>query len=202
MSRAAYESGASALYKDEDIQAMIDKLDKHHSHSLFSDIVELGVNVGLRIADLLSIEMEDERLDLDRGLFTLTESKTGKEQITTFPQHALKSIIERRKALYPNHRYLFQSPSNRAKKECQPVSVRSVNRALQEASKSLGLEGSYSSHSLRKGMATRLHLEGVEIEMISKILNHSSVSTTLIYLDIGMNAMLDTRRKVAFSRAA
>jgi site-specific recombinase XerD len=199
--KPAYESGASALYKEEDINNMITKLDAHHGHSLFGDIVELGVNVGLRISDLLSIKMDDERLDVTKGLFYLVEQKTGKQQVTTFPPELMVSMIIKRKSLHPDHTFLFQSPSNRARAISSPVSIRSVNRAMEQAAKSLKLDGKYSSHALRKGFATALLEKGVPIETISKLLNHSSITTTQKYLDVGYNKMLEVRRMASFVRA-
>ena len=199
--KPSYETGASALYKADDINNMITKLEVHHGHSLFGDIVELGVNVGLRISDLLSIKMDDERLDVSRGLFYLTEIKTGKKQVATFPPELMVSMINKRKALHPEHEYLFQSPSNRAKAIRSPVSIRSVNRALEQAAKSLKLDGKFSSHALRKGFATALLEKGVPIETISKLLNHSSITTTQKYLDVGYSKMLEVRRMASFVRA-
>jgi len=200
--KAAYETGASALYKDDDIQALIEKLEMQNKGTLFADIVELGVNAGLRISDLLSLRMYDERIDLKKGLLSLIEQKTGKKQVVAFEPTTLRRIVTKRSTAYPEHDYLFQSSSNRAAAKRQPISVRSVNRAITEAAKSLKLDGQFSSHSLRKGFATRLLEQGVGIEIISQLLNHSSITTTQKYLQLGAKRMIDARRMVAFSRAA
>lgn len=41
-----------------------------------------------------------------------------------------------------------------------------------------------SAHSFRKAGAKYLHSKGIDIEVISQILNHYSVSTTRVYLDV------------------
>ena len=78
-------------------------LDRHYGQQM-ADIWNVGLNLALRITDLLSIRFSD--IQDDRLL--LKEGKTGKLANIKLNQKTIE-IIHRIKTEHPTHLYLFQS---------------------------------------------------------------------------------------------
>ncbi len=157
----------------------------NQSGQIYADVWKIGVNLSLRIGDLLALKFSD--IDLDNRLIHLTESKTGKQKVIRLNPTAV-SVIERRKKAYPNHIWLFQVHSNRAKNK--PISRVSVSRKIKDAGDRVGL--SVNTHSMRKSRGKAMFDAGVPIEKIAKVLNHSDTGVTLRYLGITQEDVLRT----------
>ena len=153
--------------------------------SIYADVWKVGVNLSLRISDLLEIKYSDLNLT-DRSL-KLTESKTGKQKFIRLNATAI-SIIEKRRLAYPSDTWLFQVRSNRA--AFKPVSRVSVSRVFKEVGELLGLI--INTHSMRKSRGMAMYNDGVPIEKIAKVLNHTSITSTLRYLGITKEEVLQT----------
>jgi len=83
---------------------------------------------------------------------------------------------------------LFQVHSNRAKNK--PISRISVSRVFKDAGDILNL--TINTHSMRKSRGKAMFDDGVPIEKISMVLNHSNTTSTLRYLGISREAVLQT----------
>ena len=152
---------------------------------IYGDIWKVGVNLSLRISDLLSLKYTDFNLQ-DRTL-NLVESKTRKAKAIRLNQIAV-DIIARRKREQPSDVWLFQVHSNRAKNK--PISRISVSRIFKEAGDILNLN--INTHSMRKSRGMAMFNDGVPVEKIAHVLNHSNTSSTLRYLGITRAAILQT----------
>jgi integrase len=138
------------------------------------DIWVFGINTALRISDLLNIRFDD----IEGDTLPLREAKTGKQRTIKLNEKALK-IVERRRSL--GDEYLFQANSRNVK-TAKPVSRQYAARALKDVGDHLGLN--LSTHSMRKTRGYHLHKAGTSIELICKMLNHSSPAVTLRYIGI------------------
>jgi integrase len=152
---------------------------------LYADIWKIGVNLSLRISDLLSLKYADLHIN-DRSL-TLIEQKTGKSKSIRLNSAAL-AVIERRRRDHQSDTYLFQVKCNRARDK--PISRVSVSRVFKEVGDMLGL--TINTHSMRKSRGMAMYADGVPIEKIAKVLNHSNTTSTLRYLGITKAEILDT----------
>jgi integrase len=65
-----------------------------------------------------------------------------------------------------------------------------VSRVFKEAGDILGL--TINTHSMRKSRGMAMYSDGVPIEKIAKVLNHSNTSSTLRYLGITQEQVLQT----------
>jgi integrase len=144
---------------------------------IYADIWKIGINTALRITDLLSIKFDN--LDLANQELRLIERKTGKKRIIRLNRLVI-DIIKKRRANHPFHQYLFEVDCNRAKGK--PISRETVSRAFKEASNLIGLQ--LNTHSMRKSRGKAMFDAGVPVEMITKVLNHSTTSVTLRYIGI------------------
>jgi len=152
---------------------------------IYSDIWKVGLNLGLRITDLLSLKYSD--LDLENRSLKLKEQKTDKSKEIRLNNTVIE-IVERRRNEYPDDLWLFQVHSNRMKNS--PISRFSVSKKFQEIGEIVGIQ--LGTHSMRKSRGCAMYSDGVSIEMISKVLNHSSPSVTMRYLGITKDEVLET----------
>lgn len=132
-------------------------------------ILLLQLNTGLRIGDVLALR----KSNLAGGILNIKEQKTKKIQnrrINTEIYEIINSYCCR-KSILKNDK-LFK------------VKVRWVQRYLQKISFILGIDG-VSTHSFRKTYAHIQYMNSnCNIELVRKLLNHSSISVTQRYLGI------------------
>ena len=152
-----------------------DTLRSYSSSDLYVDIWIFGLNTALRISDLLNIKHSD----IDGSSISLKEGKTGKLREITLNKSAME-VISRRYKANPTDTYLFQVHSNRA--SGKPVSRESVARMFKDVGDKLKIK--LGTHSMRKTRGYAMYKGGARIELIAKVLNHSSTASTLRYIGI------------------
>lgn len=149
--------------------------------SLYADVWKVGVNLALRISDLLSLSMEDV-VDAEgtvKEVLSLAEGKTGKVRNIKINKGAA-TVIARRRKDNPDHNHLFQAVSNRSKGKA--VSRQKVAERFSEVGSRMSIH--LGTHSMRKTRGYHMFESGVPIERIQKMLCHSSAATTLVYIGI------------------
>ncbi len=173
--------------RSKDQISAVESVLRHKFGEIYSDIWKIGLNLSLRISDLLSLTYD--QIDLKTRVCATTEAKTGKKRVIRLNGTAIR-LIEKRKREFPADKYLFQVRSNRTKGLIQPISRISVSRAFKSTGDSLGLR--INTHSMRKSRGFAMFSDGVPIEKISKVLNHSSPAVTMAYLGITHEEVLRT----------
>ena len=152
---------------------------------VYYDIWKVGVNLALRISDLLTITMADVKaLDSAAPVLHLVEGKTGKKRKIVVNNAAVK-IMLRRLAEHPKHKYLFQSEAvNISRRAQQPINRRSVCRVFEKSGQKIAPKVSIGTHSMRKTRGYAMYDAGRSIESICKVLNHSTPAVTMRYIGI------------------
>ncbi|MCG6202509.1 tyrosine-type recombinase/integrase [Psychromonas antarctica] len=169
-----------AVKSIEEINTISVLLSKHHSQQM-SDIWNLGINMALRISDLLSIKFSG--IDLNKNRVTLTEAKTKKVAVIDLNVKA-QQIINKIRVENPEAIYLFQSTSsrNRTNKAPKPLTRQAVGQAFKEVGETLDI--SLSTHSMRKTRGYHIYKNTNDIAKVMDMLRHSSVAVTLRYIGI------------------
>ena len=152
----------------------------------------LGIHSGLRISDLLSLKARDV-LSGDRLI--VKEIKTGKTK--SFPMTTSVRKEVRKYAAQCRSIYLFPSRKGRGAITRQQAYL-ILNRAAQQA----GIEEPIGTHTLRKTFAYWAYKQGASLELIQKILNHSSSAITLRYLGITQEEIDEVYLTLTFSLAS
>jgi len=165
-----------AVRNKKDIQRVTDLLQR--KSVLLGDVWQIGLQLALRISDLLSLKYDD----LDGSYITIAEGKTGKTRTIKLNRKALE-LIRRRKRANPEHTYIFQATGNRvASMEDRPVTRGYVSRWFKTVGDKLGLK--INTHSMRKTLGHAMHKAGEAIERISRLFNHSSPAITMHYIGL------------------
>lgn len=152
-------------------------LEKHHGVQ-YAQLWELGINVALRISDLLNIQfsnIQGERLHL-------VESKTDKVANISMNSKALE-IVNTIKSNHPTHHYLFQSFNSRnLSGRIKPLSRQTVSAAFSNVGNIVGVR--LNTHSMRKTRGYHLYQQTKDITRVSAMLRHSSTAVTMRYIGI------------------
>lgn len=173
-----------AVKTTAEVQQIAHKLTLNaRGNTLYSDLWSFGLQVALRISDLLTITYDDAL----QGRVVIKESKTGKVRSIKLNEKAA-AIVQKRREANPSHRFLFEVSSNRAKDK--PVSRVAVATAFKAVGDELGI--SLGTHSMRKTRGWLMHSSGVSIEKICKVLNHSSPAVTMAYIGLTQAEIDDT----------
>lgn len=151
-------------------------------------IFVVGINIGLRAGDLLSLKISDVT---DRKIIfdevTIKEQKTDKKKTFTLnksAKEAIKLYLDTLSNIDLND-YLFKS------RKGEYLGVRPLHHIIKSTLKELGIKGNYGTHSLRKTMAFHRYQNNVPLETLQKILNHSSSAITLRYIGITKEVIID-----------
>lgn len=142
-------------------------------------LVVLGINVGLRISDLLRLTFED----IENGILYVQEKKTDKRRTIKINDNVLTAFEVFKKRSKRSNGLLFLSNSKKVKK---PFSVQYVNRSIKKyfAKPNLNI----STHTLRKTFGRRVwdnnNQSDKALVYLSEIFEHSSISITRRYLGI------------------
>lgn len=186
----SYIVGEVDAVKTREGIAQVELLLRKHFGVIYGDIWKLGINVALRISDLLDMKFDD--IDLINGVYRLREGKTKKSR-TVELNHMAIEIIQRRRQAQPTDIYLFQTHSNRtASLPPKPLSRVTVAKRFKEVGEMPTVAVKLGTHSMRKTRGWALHSDGVPIEKIAKLLNHNSTSTTMTYLGITHEDVMKT----------
>ena len=133
-------------------------------------ILLFQINTGLRIGDILSLK----RKDISTGRIDIIEKKTKKALSRPYPENTynfINKFCEENRVKYND--LVFGG-----------INIRTVQKNLKTASLKLGLRD-ISTHSFRKTFATLKYKESNNnIELIRRLLNHSSTTVTQRYLGI------------------
>jgi integrase len=165
-----------AVKTQAEVQQITHKLTLNaRGNTLYADLWNFGLQVALRITDLLTITYEEAL----SGRVVLKEGKTGKTRSIELNSKA-QEIVKARRAAHPHHTYLFEVESNRA--SGKPVSRVAVAVAFKAVGDELGI--SLGTHSMRKTRGWLMHTAGVSIEKICRVLNHSSPAITMAYIGL------------------
>jgi integrase len=165
--------------KDLDTVRLISHLLERRYSKQMRFVWEIGINLALRVSDLLSIKFTD----FADGRLIIKEGKTGKRaEIKVNPKTQM--LINDIQLQHPHHVYLFQSYRNQRSINgpVRPLTRRSVSKAFELVSEELNIH--INSHSMRKTRGYHLYKKTNDIARVMIMLRHSSESTTLRYIGI------------------
>lgn len=148
-------------------------------------ILTLFLNCGMRLAELITIDLGDYRDHTIRIV-----GKGSKERLVYLNsacQDALAHYLPARAAL-PN--LVDRSAMFVSKRTGKRLTARRVQQIVERCLQSAGLSGrGYSPHKLRHTAATLMYQGGVDMLALKEILGHENVSTTQIYTHINQKQL-------------
>ncbi|MGF1669065.1 MAG: tyrosine recombinase XerC [Balneolaceae bacterium] len=176
------EKKLPSTVNSEDIRRMIENID--HStprNTQIRTILELFYSTGMRLSELVNLNIHDVQFDLKQVIVT---GKGNKQRIIPLGKEAISSLKRHLSVRYK----LFGSRTDDDARKALFLAAsghRIYPRAVQSiVKKQLMLESEVtqkSPHVLRHSFATHMLDAGADIRIIKEFLGHSNLSATQIY---------------------
>jgi integrase/recombinase XerD len=133
-------------------------------------------STGIRLGELCKIRLKD--IDKERKVLRVVCGK-GKKDRQTILSEKLLTLLRTYYKIYKPEEFLFNGYVKGI-----PVADRTVQHIFRKAALKAKVKKDSTVHTLRHSFATHLLENGVDIFTISKLLGHTSIKTTTIYLHL------------------
>jgi len=161
-----------------------------HLPTLQSKVFYLTLySLGLRLKEAITLAPGD--IDKDRMVVHIRKGKGFKDRILPLPGITLRGL----RAYYKTHKnpeWIFpalgQNMGKNAGTATQPVSSNGVQGALRRTVKKLGIKKRVHPHVFRHSYATHLVEANVPILHLQKLLGHTDIKSTMVYLHVTTRA--------------
>lgn len=161
----------------EESQKLLQSIDGEFYERDFC-IITLFLNCGLRLSELVSINLSDLRSDNTIKI----RGKGNKERIIYLNNsclNALKDYLEHRN----NIDNIIDKEALFVSRKRVRLTQRGVQYIVEKNLKKAGLNN-FSTHKLRHTAATLMYQNGTDVRTLQQLLGHSNLSTTQIYTHI------------------
>jgi integrase/recombinase XerC len=147
---------------------------------------ELLYSSGLRLAELVALDIDDGRLDLRQAEVTVTGkgAKTRTVPVGSRARDALKDWIDKRGGIAaPGEKALFVGARGRR------ISPAVVGARLAAWARRRGLAERVHPHMLRHSFASHVLQSSQDLRAVQEMLGHASISTTQVYTHLDFQAL-------------
>jgi len=147
---------------------------------------ELMYSSGLRLGELVALDVGDGRLDLREGEVTVTGKgrKTRTVPVGARANEALQAWIATRAQLaVPEEKALFVGARGRR------IAPGVVEKQLRAMAARQGVPGRLHPHMLRHSFASHVLQSSQDLRAVQEMLGHASISTTQVYTHLDYQAL-------------
>lgn len=144
---------------------------KNIKHKL---IIKMLYGCGFRVSEIINLRKDN--VNFNEGLIHINLAKGKKDRFVKLP-NSIADELEKYCELYEGD-ILFDS--NRGGK----LTTATIQAILKKAAKKTRIQKRVYPHLLRHSFATYLLEQGTDLKLIQKLLGHSDIKTTQIYLQI------------------
>lgn len=137
----------------------------------------LGITIGLRISDILSLKKED----LLKSHIDIVELKTRKHKRVKIPGYIKKDLLAYINQLSDGSYVILSRQGNN-----RPIDRSTAYRILRDAAEHVNLK-EIGTHTLRKTFGYHYYKQTKDVAMLQELFNHSDQSTTLKYIGINQD---------------
>ena len=136
-------------------------------------LIEMLLSTGVRVSELALMEVKD--VNLENLSVHVIHGKGSKERITYTTPVAAKHLIAYLKQRKEDGPALFYN------KDHGPLCAGGIRKALNVIAKRSGVDHVHP-HRFRRTFATNLAKRGMDIQEIQRLLGHSNINTTMVYV--------------------
>jgi integrase/recombinase XerD len=142
-------------------------------------------SAGLRVSEVCNLKITD--IDSKNMQILIRQGKGKKDRYSLLSEVNLKILREYWIRYHPTE-YLFSGNGR-----TDAITPRTVQRILEKSVKKTGITKHASVHTLRHCFATHLLENGTDICYIQRLLGHSNITTTTIYLHLRRMDLLNIK---------
>lgn len=151
---------------------------KYLQHRL---ILALFYGCGLRTYELCNLEIAD--IDFDRKTVFIKKQKGRIDRYLPLSDHLARGLKKHLAAENPVT-HIFESRVKKADGSARQITNSNTQWLIKECRSKMATHKKFTCHSLRHTYATHLLEDGVNILTVQKLLGHTRIETTLIYLHV------------------
>jgi integrase/recombinase XerC len=169
-------------------------------------ILELFYASGLRLSELVDLDLEDTNLS---SRVVRVRGKGGKERLVPFNRpaaEAIRAMMADRRRTAVVYVQSVGSDSKRSRQtrrrnalflnlRGQRLTTRSVDRVVRRYVREAALARGISPHALRHTFATHLLQAGADLRAIQELLGHARISTTQRYTHLDVGRLMEVYKK-------
>ncbi len=145
-------------------------------------LIGLLYSCGLRCQEVRNLELK--HIDFDRKMLHVVQGKGKKDRYIPLSVNLIRGIKKYISEAHPP-KYLFQGGDKpELSDKNSKYSIRGIQSVVCRASKRAGILKEVYPHTLRHTFASHLLEDGASILTVQKLLGHSSLQTTLVYLNV------------------
>lgn len=161
-----------AVLSPQEVKAIFDATKNIKYKAIFMTIY----SAGLRVSEACKLKIID--IDSKNMQIVIRKGKGKKDRYSILSESNLKVLREYWKIYQPKE-YLFSG-----RYRTNAITPRSVQKVLAKSIKKSGITKKATVHTLRHSFATHLLDAGTDICYIQRLLGHTRISTTTIYLHL------------------
>ncbi len=158
--------------KEEEVRKLLNAPDRSKIRDRL--ILRILYRCGLRVSELTSLRIED--IDFDEGMITVRGGKGGKDRVVPIDDETLDLIQLYKRDAEEGILILSQRGNS--------LSTRQVERLVKKYAEKAGINKNVYPHMLRHSFAVHCLKSGMNLRSVQKMLGHSSLTTTQVYLDL------------------
>ena len=167
----------------EQVERLIDSPPRDLLGRRDTAMLEVLYGAGLRISELISLDVDD--IDLADGVVLVRSGKGGKGRMVPLGSAARKALDD---YLVQTRPELLRRAGGRADAGALFLNARGGRlgrqgcwKVLKHHARTAGLDRLVSPHTLRHSFATHMLDAGADIRVVQELLGHSSLATTQVY---------------------
>lgn len=131
--------------------------------------------LGLRVGEVVGLKKKD--FLFDENLIHIKMAKGRKDRFVKIPESLYQELLMFSE-LNPNDKVFFVSARG------GKLTTTTIQKIVKNATVKSNIQKNVHPHTLRHSFATHLLENGVDIRIIQKLLGHSDIKTTQIYLQV------------------
>jgi len=175
------EPSLPKILSREDLKKLFDACANEKHRVMF----RLIYSSGLRRRDLINLRLTDLETKDGKCRIRINKGKGSKDRYTVLSKNVLNELRAYYKKYKPKE-FLFNG-----RKKGMRFSEAAIRHALEGARKRSGITRKVTMHVLRHCFATHALEHGMSIKRLQILMGHSSLQTTLIYLQVSEVQVVD-----------
>ena len=146
-------------------------------------VIEVFYSTGIRLEEMTNLTIFDS--DLQGGLLRVNKGKGSKDRVVPLGKHAVRFLKEYLTNVRPHHTIMDKQLKTLFVNQWgAPLSKQIIDIIVRTYAKRARIAKHVTPHTFRHTFATELIRNGADIVSVSKMLGHSDVRTTQVYLRV------------------
>ena len=170
-----------AVLSQAEVKAILDSTENLKHRTILATVYAAGLRVS-EVANLRIIDIDSKNMQI-----FINQGKGKKDRYTLLSKTNLE-LLRKYWQRYKPKTYLFPGDNPE-----RPVSVRTIQKVFVAAKEKVGIKKAVSVHTLRHSFATHLLEAGTDICYIQRLLGHTCINTTTIYLHLRRMDLLNIK---------